>query len=236
MKLYFAPNSRAVRTAWLLNELGLEYDLIRFESIVDSAMRTPEFKAVNPNARVPVIEDGDVRACPKALLSPNTSSRDTARVVSHPTCLRLIFRVYLQWLHYGEGMIMGPMGNYVVETISAAALSGGPRNTPVRSLKLMSRVLQAVDHHMKDREYLVGDFTAADTITGHACMMSERMGADLTPNCRTSKRTSTGFSSARPSKKHRPFESERLRLPSKPDMRVQAWITQRASQTTHGLS
>ncbi len=177
MKLYFAPHSRAVRTAWLLNELGLEYELVRFDSIADKAMRTPEFKTVNPNARVPVIEDGDVRmtestAIAQYLVARYGEGRFAPDVVSPD------FPVYLQWLHYGEGMIMGPMNNYVVETI----LLPQERRSEVharRSLKLMTRVLQAVDHHMQDREYLVGDFTAADTITGHACMMSERMGVDF---------------------------------------------------------
>ena len=40
MKLYFAPRSRAVRIAWLLEELGLDYELERF-SLGDGAMREP---------------------------------------------------------------------------------------------------------------------------------------------------------------------------------------------------
>lgn len=178
MKLYFAPNSRAVRTAWLLNELGLEYDLIRFESIGDPKMRAPEYRALNPNARVPLLEDGDVRITESTAIAQYLLARygegRFAPEVSSPD-----FPAYLQWLHYGEGMIMGPMGNYVVETI---ILPPGRRSEDHarRSLKLMTRVLQAVDHQVKDREYLIGDFTAADTITGHACMMSERMGADFT--------------------------------------------------------
>ena len=44
---------------------------------------------------------------------------------------------------------------------------------------LMGRLIGSIDMHMQGREYLAGDFTAADTITGHACLMSERMGVDL---------------------------------------------------------
>ena len=40
MKLYFAPNSRAVRIAWLLEELGLEYELEKY-TVGDRALRTP---------------------------------------------------------------------------------------------------------------------------------------------------------------------------------------------------
>ena len=88
------------------------------------------------------------------------------------------FPVYLQWLNYGEGMIMGPMGNYVVETILLPPERRSQEHAK-RALKLMGRVLQAVDAHMGDRAYLAGDFSAADTITGHACMMCERLGVDI---------------------------------------------------------
>ena len=42
----------------------------------------------------------------------------------------------------------------------------------------MGRVVQAVDRHMEGRDYLAGEFTAADTITGHACIVCERLGVD----------------------------------------------------------
>jgi glutathione S-transferase len=48
-----------------------------------------------------------------------------------------------------------------------------------RALKLMTRMVQTVDAHMADRDYLAGDFTAADTITGHACIMCEKFGVDV---------------------------------------------------------
>ncbi|MEM8813172.1 MAG: glutathione S-transferase N-terminal domain-containing protein, partial [Pseudomonadota bacterium] len=59
MKLYYAPDTRAVRTAWLLLELGLDFEVERFKQLGDPAMRAPEFRAISPNGRVPVLEDGD---------------------------------------------------------------------------------------------------------------------------------------------------------------------------------
>ena len=46
MKLYFAPNSRAVRIAWLLEELGLEYEVEKY-SVGDRALRTPEYYKIH---------------------------------------------------------------------------------------------------------------------------------------------------------------------------------------------
>ena len=59
LKLYFAPKSRALRAAWLLEEMGLEYKLQNF-ALGDPAMRAAEYRAIHPMGRVPALEDGDV--------------------------------------------------------------------------------------------------------------------------------------------------------------------------------
>ena len=59
MKLYFAPNSRAVRIAWLLEELGITYEIEKY-SVGDKALRTPEYFKLHPMGRVPVLEDQDI--------------------------------------------------------------------------------------------------------------------------------------------------------------------------------
>ena len=58
MKLYFAPNSRAVRIAWLLEELGLKYGVEKYK-VGDRALRTPEYYKIHPMGRIPVLEDGE---------------------------------------------------------------------------------------------------------------------------------------------------------------------------------
>ena len=59
MKLYYSPASRAVRVAWLLEELGLEYEIQKF-ALGDRAMREPDYLAVHPMGRVPALEDKGV--------------------------------------------------------------------------------------------------------------------------------------------------------------------------------
>ena len=59
MKLYFAPRSRAVRIAWLLEELGLKYELEHFK-VGDKTLRSAEYKKIHPMGRIPVLEDGKV--------------------------------------------------------------------------------------------------------------------------------------------------------------------------------
>ena len=176
MKLYFAPNSRAVRTAWLLYEMDLPFDIVRFQ-LGEKAMRSPEYKAINPNGRVPTLEDGDVRISESTAIAQYLVARHGDGKLA-PEADSPNFPVYLQWLHYGEGMIMGPVNNYVVETLFLPPERRSEEHAK-RALRLMSRAMEAVDPHMAGREYLAGDFTAADTITGHACIVCERFGVDL---------------------------------------------------------
>ncbi len=58
MKIYYAPNTRAVRIVWLFKELGLPYQLETF-GLGDKKMRAPEYLAVHPLGRVPAFDDDD---------------------------------------------------------------------------------------------------------------------------------------------------------------------------------
>ena len=176
MKLYYAPSSRAERTAWLLNELGLDYELVSYK-LGDKAMRSPEYLAVNSNGRVPVLDDGNVRITESTAIAQYLVARYGAGRLTPPID-SLDFPVYLQWLHYAEGMLMAPIGNYVVETILLPPDRRSEAHAK-RALKLLGNLLKAVDTHLTDRDYLAGEFTAADTVTGHACLISEQIGSEI---------------------------------------------------------
>ena len=59
MKLFYAQNSRAVRVAWLLEELGIDYEIEKFE-LGSRDMRSPDYLTVHPMGRVPALQDGDI--------------------------------------------------------------------------------------------------------------------------------------------------------------------------------
>lgn len=178
MKVYFAPGSRAVRTVWLLEEIGKTYELERF-TLGQKEMRAPEYTKLNPNGRVPTLIDGDVTISESTAIAQYLGAKYAPDLTPGPEASN--FAMYLQWLHYAEGMIMPPINTYVVETI---LLPPERQNKEIaaRALKLLNRTLGAVEGHMEGREYIAGDFTVADTITGHAIIMSRRLGADFS-NC-----------------------------------------------------
>ena len=175
MKVYFAPNSRAVRTVWLLEEIGKPYELERF-TLGQKEMRAPAYTQINPNGRVPTLIDGDTTISESTAIAQYLGAKYGPELTPGPDAPN--FAMYLQWLNYAEGMIMPPINNYVVETILLPPERRNPEMA-ARALKLLNRVLVAAETHMEDREYIAGGFTIADTITGHAVLMSRRLGADF---------------------------------------------------------
>jgi len=59
IQLFHNPQSRAAMMHWLLEELGVPYELVRVE-YGDGSMRTPEFLEVSPLGKIPAIRDGEV--------------------------------------------------------------------------------------------------------------------------------------------------------------------------------
>jgi glutathione S-transferase len=57
-RIYGVARTRAFRALWVAEELGLAYEHLPIE-IGDAGARTPEFLALNPNGRLPVVADGD---------------------------------------------------------------------------------------------------------------------------------------------------------------------------------
>ena len=177
MKVYYAPQSRAVRTVWLLEEIGQPYTLEKFQ-LGQKEMRGPEYTRINPNGRVPTLVDGDVTLSESTAIAQYLAAKYAPALAPGPQ--EANFADFLQWLHYAEGMIMPPINNYVVETI---LLPPDRRNEEIamRALKLLNRTLSAAEQHMEGRDFLSGGFTIADTITGHAVIMARRLGADFSP-------------------------------------------------------
>ena len=176
MKIHHAPNSRSVRALWLFNELGLPYEL-EIYPLGDKSMRTPEYLRVHPLGRVPALEDGDLTIFESGAIVQYVLDKygEGAMV---PTAGSTDYPTYLQWLHYAEGMIMPQINIIVVETIFLPEERRNQTNVD-RATKLLTRMLTAVDVHLQDREYLAGEFSGADIMTGHACIVSGRLGADI---------------------------------------------------------
>ena len=173
LKLHFAPNSRAVRTLWLLEELGLDYELNRMD-FHPKDLKSDEHRARHPLGRIPVLEDGDITIWESGAIAEYILERQKNGGLK-PSSDSANYPKYLQWFHYCEGMVMPPINTIVVHTI---LLPPERRDETAlgQAQRLLARAVQPVEEDMLGKDYLAGDFTAADTMLGHSIMMANRMG------------------------------------------------------------
>jgi glutathione S-transferase len=75
-------------------------------------------------------------------------------------------------------MIMPPINTIVVETVLLSPERRNQVNVD-RATKLLSRMLASVDAGVRGREFLAGQFSAADIMLGQACMAAAKVGADF---------------------------------------------------------
>ncbi len=173
LKLHFAPNSRAGRIVWLLEELGLDYELNRMD-FHPKDLKSEEHRARHPLGRVPVLEDGDVSIFESGAIVEYVLARHTDGALK-PAVDAPEFPEYLQWFHYCEGMVMPPINTIVVHTL---ILPEDRRDATVlgQAQRLLGKAVAPVNEALEGREYLVGDFTAADIMLGHSLFMANRLG------------------------------------------------------------
>ena len=101
-------NSRSQRVLWLLEELGLDYEIRRYERDPATMLAPPSLKAVHPLGKAPVITDGDqVIAESGAIMEYLVEYYGRGRLIPPGgTSDRLR---YTYWLHYAEGSAMTPL-------------------------------------------------------------------------------------------------------------------------------
>ncbi|SDR79368.1 glutathione S-transferase [Halopseudomonas sabulinigri] len=101
-------NSRSQRILWLLEELGLEYEVKRYERDPKTMLAPPELKAVHPLGKSPVITDGELTLAESgAIIEYLVDTYGQGRLApahGSPERLRLNY-----WLHYAEGSAMTPL-------------------------------------------------------------------------------------------------------------------------------
>jgi len=101
-------NSRSQRVLWLLEELGLPYEVKRYERNAETMLAPPALRAVHPLGKSPVISDGsetvaESGAIVEYLVARHGNGRLAPREGT-PERQR-----YTYWLHYAEGSLMPPL-------------------------------------------------------------------------------------------------------------------------------
>ena len=111
LKVHFAPNSRAGRIIWLLEELELPYEVNKM-AFHPKDLKTEEHRKRHPLGRIPVLDDGDIRIYESGAIVEYIIERHKNGGLK-PDIHSDEFPQYLQWFHYCEGMVMPPINTIV---------------------------------------------------------------------------------------------------------------------------
>lgn len=158
--VYHLTSSRSERIVWLLEELGLDYQLERFRREQGGA--APEaMKGIHPLGRAPVIRDGDmVLAESGAIVEYIVHRHGGGRLAVAPNAAA--YPRYVYWLHFAEGSLMTLL--LIALTLSRLPdASASPVGNRVQAR--MQLMLGFVDAELATVPYFAGaDFTAADVM------------------------------------------------------------------------
>jgi glutathione S-transferase len=179
LKLHFVKNTRAERIAWLLEELNLPYELNKLEFTQDS-LKSGAHRKRHPLGRIPVLEDGDVRIFESGAITQYVLARHKNGGLE-PAVDSPVFPEYLQWFHYQRGH-----GNAADEYNRRAEDIAPARSTRSCGARPGAEAAWKGPNPPREvlegREYLVGDFTAADIMLGHAIYQAAQLMDQSSPN------------------------------------------------------
>ena len=164
MKLYYAPQTRATRARWLLEELEVPYELERV-NLSAGEQKSPAYRKIHPLGRVPALVDSDLKlfesAAICAYLADKFPEKKLAPAVGTPER-----GLYYQWLVYVMATAEPPLVDVFLHTVrlpveerSAAIAEQGRRE--------WGEAAGVLERSLEGKSFLVGDrFTAADVMIG----------------------------------------------------------------------
>ena len=170
--LYFAPGTRATRTAFLLEELGVPWDKVTLD-LSKREHKTPGYLALNPNGVVPTLKDGDTVLFESVAIALYLADRYAEKGLA-PAPDSPLRGKYLSWMVWSIASLEPAIAEVYVQQSkpadqqSAAAIAAG-RERFKESAQVLSAELSG--------PYLLGDeLSAADVQVGSVLAFAGMLG------------------------------------------------------------
>ena len=172
--VYSAPNTRAIRVIWVLEEIGATAEIKSMP--YPPRQHAPDFFAVNPTGMVPLLIDGKVRLSESMAICDYLATKHGSPLVvptDDPEQPQ-----FLQWLWYGESTLMTPLSRLNIvrqaehKVPEIDALIAGARDHVAQRLKML-------EQRLEERDFLAaGRLTLADISVSYPLHMVGMLGLD----------------------------------------------------------
>ncbi|MCG9596065.1 glutathione S-transferase [Vibrio sp. Isolate25] len=162
IKLHHLNQSRSKRIIWLLEELGVNYEVVPYHRDSVTFLAPPELKAIHPLGKSPVIEEDGHVITESGAITEYLIDKYAADRLAPPKGSSEHLD-YLQWLHFAESSAALPLLLKTFIAKDGAQMNFLPDYAEIELHKVMSYV----DQRLENKRYLV-----ADKLTGADIMMS----------------------------------------------------------------
>jgi glutathione S-transferase len=172
--LYHCMSARSFRPLWMLEELGVPYDLKMLPFPPRAFDR--QYLAINPLGTVPALVDGEVRMTESAAICQYLAARAGSgmNVEVHEQD----YPAYLNFLHFGEATLTFPQTLVLRYTHFESAQRRSPQVAEDYAKWFLAR-LRSLEPLLAQHAFLAaGRFTAADVSVGYALLLAQHLGLD----------------------------------------------------------
>jgi glutathione S-transferase len=177
--VYSAPNTRAIRVIWVLEEIGVKAEIKSMP--YPPRKHAPDYFAVNPTGMVPLLIDGEVRLSESMAICDYLATKHGSPLVvptNDPERPQ-----FLQWLWYGESTLMTPLSrlNIVRQVERQFERKGGPEVDALiaGARDHVAERLEMLEQRLEGRDFLVaGRLTLADISVSYPLHLVGMLGVD----------------------------------------------------------
>jgi glutathione S-transferase len=163
MRLYYVPKTRATRPRWVLEEMGIPYELVRLDP-ARGETRTPEHLERQPLGHVPVLEDGGKRIFESAAICLYLADQYPEKGLLPPPGTIERGLVY-QWVLFAATELEPPLVALSAEAKKPEGARDAAAMADARAR--FQKAVTALEPLLAGRPYLLGDgFTVADVLVG----------------------------------------------------------------------
>ncbi len=174
MKLYFFPQTRATRPRWILEELGIPYELEKVD-VTKGEQRLPTYMKVHPLGVVPALDDDGFTMFESAAIVMHLADKFPDKGLA-PAAGSKERAEYYQWILFAMTELENPLIDILQHTRFLPEAERQPAAIEKAS-KRFKTVATALQERMQNREYLVGDrFSAADVVVGGVLVLGNALG------------------------------------------------------------
>jgi glutathione S-transferase len=169
--VHHLENSRSQRVLWLLEELGLPYEVRRYERDPKTMLAPSALRKVHPLGKAPVIEDEGRTIIETGAIIEYLVEKANGKL--GPPAKRDAVLRYRQFLHYAEGSMMPPLLALLV--VNRLGMLGKPAKGTIQ--KMLDTHLDWLESELGTRDWFAGDaFTAADIMMSFPLEASRARG------------------------------------------------------------